>query len=152
MPDMSLESVHAFWHDYDRRILYRIVTSMEGIEMWAADQDPTVEEALLKLGEKLDTATDFEMTSEAPVIKLFANTRMSRALRLMQFLDTLKPGTASKLLIFAEDQTKEAGNKNPYADLFLKRNLAFERLQLLARVFAPERINLVLKALENQSE
>jgi intracellular multiplication protein IcmW len=152
MPDMSLESVHAFWCDYDRRILYRIVTSMEGIEMWAADQDPTVEETILKLGEKLDSITDFEMTNEAPVIKILANIRVSRALRLMQFLDTLKPGTASKLLIFAEDQTKDAANKNPYADLFLKRNLAFERLQLLARVFAPERINLVLKALENHGE
>jgi intracellular multiplication protein IcmW len=73
-------------------------------------------------------------------------------LRLMQFLDVLKPGTASKLLIFAEEQTKDAANKNRYADLFLKRNLAFERLQLLGRVFAPERINLVLKALETNHE
>lgn len=152
MPDMSLESVHAFWHDYDRRILYRIVTSMEGIEMWAADQDPNVEAALSRLGEKLDNVSGVEITNEAPMIKMLANLRISRALRVMQFLDVLQPGTASKLLIFAEDQTKDAGNKNPYADLFLKRNLAFERLQLLARVFAPERINLVLKALENQNE
>lgn len=152
MPDMSLESVHAFWHDYDRRILYRIVTSMEGIEMWAADQDPSVEEALARLGEKLDNVSGVEITNEAPMIKLLANLRISRALRIMQFLDVLQPGTASKLLIFAEDQTKDAENKNPYADLFLKRNLAFERLQLLSRVFAPERINLVLKALENQDE
>lgn len=152
MPDMSLPSVHAFWHDYDRRILYRIVTSMEGIEMWAADQDPSVEESLQKLGEKLDNVSGVEITNEAPMIKMLANLRISRALRIMQFLDVLQPGTASKLLIFAEDQTKDAENKNPYAELFLKRNLAFERLQLLARVFAPERINLVLKALENQNE
>lgn len=77
--------------------------------------------------------------------------RSSRALRLMQFLDVLKPGTASKLLVYAEEQTKD-GKSNPYAELFLKRNLAFERLQLLARVFAPERINLVLKALESNHE
>ncbi len=152
MPDLSLEAVHTFWHDYDKRTLYRIVTSMEGIESWAADQDPKVEEALLRLGTCLDDVNDFELNDEGMVIKLLANLRSGRALRLMQFLDVLKPGTASKLLIYAEENTKDANNKNKYADLFLKRNLAFERLQLLGRVFAPERINLILKALETEHE
>lgn len=152
MPDMSLEAVHSFWHDYDKRTLYRIVTSMEGIETWAADDDPKVEDALMRLGACLDDLSDFEITDEATLIKVLANTRSGRALRLMQFLDVLKPGTASKLLIYAEEQTKDPANKNRYADLFLKRNLAFERLQLLGRVFAPERINLVLKALESNHE
>lgn len=152
MPDMSLDAVHRFWHDYDKRTLYRIVTSMEGIEAWAADQDPAIEQGLIHLGNNLEGLSDFEITDEAVLIKILANTRSSRALRLMQFLDVLKPGTASKLLIYAEEQTKDAANKNRYAELFLKRNLAFERLQLLARVFAPERINLVLKALESNHE
>lgn len=151
MPDLSLEAVHTFWHDYDKRTLYRIVTSMEGIESWAADKDPRVEEALLRLGACLDDVQDFEFNDEASMVKLLANIRSGRALRLMQFLDVLKPGTASKLLIYAEEQTKDE-NKNKYADLFLKRNLAFERLQLLGRVFAPERINLILKALESEHE
>ncbi len=149
---MSIDAVHRFWHDYDKRTLYRIVTSMEGIEAWAADQDPSIEQSLIYLGNQLDTLSEFELTDESVLIKFLANTRTSRALRLMQFLDVLKPGTASKLLIYAEEQTKDAANKNRYAELFLKRNLAFERLQLLARVFAPERINLVLKALESNHE
>lgn len=152
MPDLSQEAVHAFWHDYDKRTLYRIVTSMEGIEDWAADTDPKVDEVLMQLGNRLDEISDFEITDEAVLIKVLANMHSGRALRLMQFLDVLKPGTASKLLIYAEEQTKDVANKNRYADLFLKRNLAFERLQLLGRVFAPERINLVLKALESSDE
>jgi len=152
MPDFSKEAVHAFWHDYDKRTLYRIVTSLEGIENWAADDDPKVEEVLMRLGTALDEIKDFEITDEAILIKILANTHSGRALRLMQFLDVLKPGTASKLLIYAEEQTKDPEHKNKYADLFLKRNLSFERLQLLGRVFAPERINLVLKALESQNE
>lgn len=152
MPDLSIEAVHAFWHDYDRRTLYRIVTSMEGIEEWASDSDPKVNEALNQLGLVLDNMDEVDVQDEGVVIKILVNTRSSRALRLMQFLDVLKPGTASKLLIFAEEQTKDPANKNKYADLFLKRNIAFERLQLLGRVFAPERINLVLKALETSDE
>lgn len=152
MPDLSLESVHAFWHDYDKRTLYRIVTSMEGIEDWAADKDPRVEEALLRLGMLLDEIQDFEIKDEAQIVRLLANLRSGRALRLMQFLDVLKPSTASKLLVYAEEATKDDATKNKFADLFLKRNLSFERLQLLGRVFAPERINLILKALESDNE
>lgn len=152
MPDMSKEAVHQFWHDYDKRTLYRIVTSMEEIEHWAADEDPGVQEVLQRIGEKLDKESDYEITDEATLVKILANLRSAKALRLMQFLDVKKSGTAAKLLMYAEEQTKDPANKNPYADLFLKRNLAFERLQLLGRVFSPERINLVLKALESSHE
>lgn len=152
MPDMSLKAIHGFWHDYDKRTLYRIITSMEGIEEWTADNDPQAEELLLRLGAHLDEITDFEITDEATLIKVLANIKVGRALRLMQFLDALKPGSASKLLVYAEEQSKDPVNKNRYADLFLKRNLAFERLQLLGRIFAPERINLVLRALESNHE
>lgn len=148
MPDFSLEAIHQFWHDYDRRTLYRIVTSLEGIESWAADTDPDVDSILKQLGNALDTIDDFEITDEAAIVKILANIHSSRALRLMQFLDVMKPGSASKLLIHAEENTKDDQPKDKYCELFLKRNLTFERLQLLARVFAPERINLVLKALE----
>lgn len=152
MPDMTRESVHAFWHDYDKRTLYRIVTSMEEIELWTSDDDPAVEAALLRLGERLDSVRNIENIDEATVIKILANTRSARALRLMQFLDTLKPGTAAKLLMYAEEKNKDSSKKDPDAELFLKRNLAFERLQLLTRVFSPERINLVLKGLESSHE
>ncbi len=152
MPDLSLESVHVFWHDYDKKTLYRIVTSMEGIETWASDNDRQVDEALNRLGEALESPGPFEIENEDLLVKILANTRSSRALRLMQFLDTLKPGSASKLLMYAEEQNKDLFRHNQDANLFLKRNLAFEKLQLLVRIFAPERINLVLKALEKIEE
>jgi intracellular multiplication protein IcmW len=152
MPDLSTEAVHQFWYDYDKRVLYRIVTSLEGMETWAVDTDEQVNVLFNQLGQALDSANNIELQEEATLVKILANTHSARAIRLMQYLDAIKPGLASKLLMYAEQQTKEADKKDPYCDLFLKRNLVFERLQLLSRVFAPERINLVLKALENINE
>ena len=152
MPDLSLSSVHTFWHDYDRRILYRIVSSMEAVEEWAGDTDPEVEQLLLQIGDKLDNLTSFDITDEGTIVKILASIRLSRALRLMQFLDIQNPGTASKLLVYAEEQTKSEGQSNPYAKLFLRRNLVFERLQLLGRIFAVERVNLVMRAMEKINE
>ncbi len=152
MPDLSTLGVHQFWYEYDRRILYRIVATLEGQETWVVDQEPSVDEPFIRMGEALEGIRQLDLKDESVIIRILANTHSARAIRFMQYLDAVKPGTASKLLVYAEEKTKEGTEKDYYCDLFLKRNLVFERMQLLSRVFAPERVNLVLKALENFNE
>ncbi|MAZ44741.1 MAG: phosphoesterase [Legionellales bacterium] len=152
MPDLSREAVNIFWCEYDRRTLYRIVTSMEQVENWTLDDITEIDQALSVLGDTLDAHPEAEVEDMDNLIKILANVFSARALRIMQYLDSVKPGTASKILMHAEEVTKDEANANPFARLFLKRNLVFERLQLLARVFAPERVNLVIRALEKENE
>lgn len=154
MPDLHLDSVHAFWDSYDRRILYRVIAAIEQVESWVLDGHPTFEQALIRLGEVLEVTPGFELSEETKFIRILASTHASRALRLLQAMDIAKPGTAPQLLMYAEEASNGSEGKapDPYAKLFLRRNLVFERLQLLARVFAPQRISLVLKAVEQQNE
>jgi intracellular multiplication protein IcmW len=154
MPDLHLDALNAFWDSYDRRTLYRVIVALERVEHWMLDSIPAVEAALIQLGETMDQASDFELTAEVKVVRVLANTRARRALRILQALDMVKPGSASQLLMYAEEASTDAEGKTPdyCAQLFLRRNLVFERLQLLSRVFAPQRISLILKALEQQTE
>jgi len=154
MPDLHLESVHAFWDSYDRRTLYRVIVGLERVEHWVLDGLPAVETALIRLGETMDQGHSVDLVEEAKIIHVLINTRASRALRLLQAMDIAKPGSASQILMFAEEAASNAEGKtpNPFAQLFLRRNLVFERLQLLSRIFANQRVTLVLKALEQQSE
>jgi len=150
MPDLHKEAVHAFWDSYDRRTLYRIVVALEHVEHWALDDDEQVEAGLIRLGEAIDSASDVNLPPEDQIIRILVNTHSTRAFRMLQAIDMAKPGAASQILMHAEEVTKEEEGKqvNPHAKLFLRRNLVFERLQLLSRVFAPQRISLVLNALE----
>ncbi len=149
MPDLHSDAVHAFWDSYDRRTLYRVIVAIERVEHWTLDKDPRVEAALLRLGEVMDQAHDITLDQDAAFVRVLATVSASRALRLLQSLDAAKPGSASQLLMYAEGATgAEASTPDPFAALFLRRNLVFERLQLLSRVFAPQRVSLVLKALE----
>ncbi len=152
MPDLHLDSVHAFWDSYDRRTLYRVIVSIEHVEHWVLDGLPAVEAALIRLGEAMDQGHSVDTTEEAKIIRVLINTRASRALRLLQSMDIAKPGTASQILMFAEEAASNAEGKtpDPLAQLFLRRNLVFERLQLLSRIFANQRVTLVLRALEQQ--
>jgi intracellular multiplication protein IcmW len=145
MPDLSPKAVHRFWHDYKDPMIYRVISFMESVENWTLDGDPKLEAALNRLGETLENIGSIDLQQEDQFIQICAYVKAGRALRLMQCLDTAHPGAASKLLMHAEEVTKGSDDT---PGLFLRRNIVFERLRLLARVFATDRLNMVLKALE----
>jgi intracellular multiplication protein IcmW len=145
MPKLDLTSAHEFWKNYDDPMIYRVISFMETAEDFTLDGNPALEASINKLGEALDSLTSFELGKEDLFIALSSHVKTSRILRLLQAIDTIDPGSASKLLMYAEENNTP---ENAMAGLFLRRNIVFERLRLLSRVFSTERFNLVLKVLE----
>lgn len=149
MPDFSTEGAHDFWRNYDDPMIYRVVAFMEAVERWTVDGDPKVEAALEKMGDALEGVTKFELLKEDNYLQVGCHLKMARLLRILQAIDTAYPGSASRLLMSSEDKSRQ-GDKP--ADLFLRRNIVFERLRLLARIFSQERLSLVTRALEGEDE
>lgn len=147
MPTLDLKGSHEFWKNYDDPMIYRVISFMESAENWTLDGDPALEEAMEKLGQALDELTSFELGKEDQFITLCSHIKTSRILRLLQAIDTIDPGSASKLLMYAEENNNP---ENVMAGLFLRRNIVFERLRLLSRVFGEDRFELVLKILEQE--
>lgn len=145
MPDLSNKAVHKFWFDYPDPMIYRVITFMESAEDWTLDGNPQLEEALKSLGQALDDIGHVDLQEENKFIQIAAYLRAGRTLRLLQCIDTAHPGAASKLLMFAENNTTSTDD---VTGLFMRRNIVFERLRLLGRVFSQERFTNVLKALE----
>jgi intracellular multiplication protein IcmW len=150
MPDLSHKGSHLYWKHYQDPMIYRVLSFMESVEQWTKDGDPALEATLKQLGEEIDDLDKVDLDKlghQALFIRLGNHLGMSRTLRLLQALDTTHPGSAAKLLIHAEETST---NPEDEAGLFLRRNIAFERLRLLARVFSTDRLSLVLKALEGE--
>lgn len=145
MPKLDLEASHEFWKNYDDPMIYRVIAFMETAEGWTLDGNPELEKVIADLGAAMDELTSFELGKENQFVTLCAHIKSSRILRLLQAIDTIDPGSASKLLMYAEENNTP---ENTMAGLFLRRNIVFERLRLLARVFSQERLNMVLQALE----
>lgn len=148
MPNLDLPSSHEFWKNYDDPMIYRVIAFMETAEDWTLDGNPSLEEAVRAFGENLDKLSRFELSKEEQFVALCAHIKTSRILRILQAIDTIEPGSASKVLMYAEENNTP---DNLMAGLFLRRNIVFERLRLLARVFSPERFELVLKAMEHEN-
>ena len=148
MPDLSHKAVHQFWYDYQDPIIYQVISFMESVEDWTVDGDPSLEANLKKLGNALEDIGNIDLKQEDAMINLVTHIRTGRGLRLLMCLDTAYPGAAAKVLMHAEETTK---SDTDMAGIFLRRNIVFERLRLLGRVFAPDRFKLVLKTLEEGS-
>jgi len=150
MTDLSTEGVRRFWRHYEDPMIYRVVSFMESVENWTLDGDEGLEQQLNELGEQLDDIGKVnldELGQQDLFIRLADAIKTGRALRLLQALDIAHPGSASKLLMYAEEISQSPDDP---AGLFLRRNIVFERLRLLARVFAQPRLTLILKALEGE--
>lgn len=150
MPDLSHEASAQYWFEYVDPMIYRVITFMESVEDWTSDGDPELEETLNRLGKELDDIEKLDMSSlsqEDIFIRIVGNIKSGRGLRLLQAIDTVHPGSASRILIHAEETS--TGSHDP-AGFFLKRNIVFERLRLLARVFSEYRLKLVSRALEGE--
>lgn len=147
MPALDLPAAHDFWKNYQDPMIYRVIAFMESVEGWTLDGSPELENAIAAFGNNLDKITRFELSKEEQFVALCAHIKTSRILRILQAIDTIDPGSASKVLMYAEENNSP---ENPMAGLFLRRNIVFERLRLLSRVFAADRFELILKALEQE--
>ena len=147
MSMLDLKSSHEFWKNFEDPMIYRVIAFMETVEGWTKDGDPNLEAKMNLLGDELEKLSTFELEKEEQFVTLCAHIKSSRILRLLQAIDTIDPGSASKLLMYAEEHNSP---DDIMANLFLRRNIVFERLRLLARVFSSERMDMVLKVLEQE--
>lgn len=148
MPDLSHEASAEYWFNYLDPTIYRVITFMESVEDWTLDGNPEFEAAMTQLGKELDDIEKLDMNAlaeEEKFIRIVGNIKTGRGLRLLQAIDVAHPGSASRVLIHAEETSLSSYDPAGY---FLKRNIVFERLRLLSRVFCQYRLKLVLRALE----
>jgi intracellular multiplication protein IcmW len=147
MPSLDLAGAHEFWKNYEDPMIFRVIAFMESVENWTLDGNAELEATIKTIGDELDKLSRFELGKEENFITLCAHLKTSRILRLLQAIDTIDPGSASKVLMYAEENNTP---DNLLAGLFLRRNIVFERLRLLTRVFSPQRFELILKAMEQE--
>ncbi len=145
MPNLSHQAVHQFWEKFDDPFIYRVISFMEATEEWSLDSNPSLEQALEKFGKSLDDINNIDLKSPEDILKIITFIKTGRGLRILMCLDTAYPGAAAKVIMHAEEITKS--EKDP-AGFFLRRNVVFERLRLLSRVFSEERMELLQKSLE----
>ena len=146
MPDLSYKGCQKFWSEYSDQNVYKVTSFMECSEDWTIDteENEELEKAIANLGKTLDKVGKVEIKDPESLIEIIAYLKISRLLRILQAVDSANPGAASKILLKAEELSK----KSKAAEVFLHRNVIFERLRLLSRIFSAERIQTIQSAIE----
>tara|TARA_B100001989_G_C24434729_1_gene410872 strand:+ start:319 stop:759 length:441 start_codon:yes stop_codon:yes gene_type:complete len=144
MADISLSGAHEFWSAFQDATVYRVIVLLESVEQAYFDGNPDYEDAMQKLGDVLGIMQPGDDLKDRDVmLDVLAYTKTSRYLRILQALDEATPGAASRVIGAAEKS--KLNNKS--AQLFLKRNIVFERYRLMPRVMSSERLEMVVAAL-----
>ena len=145
MSDFSLAASHDYWLRFKDQSVYKIILAMESVEdEWTIANDEVLEENLDNFSNYIELVSGNELKDLDKIIEIISHLKISQTLRILQFLDEVTPGSAAKVLEHAE----RTSSKNKAAEVFLSRNVVFERLRLLFRILAPERLSLVQSAIE----
>jgi len=150
MPDLSHQASSEYWNAYPDPSIYRVIMFLESVESWTLDGSPGIEEALHALGQELDNIASIDINKlgqSAAFVDIVGNIKTGRGLRVLQALDVIHPGSASRILMYAEENTL---SPHDAAGFFLKRNITFERLRLLSRAFSESRLKMIQMALERE--
>ncbi len=147
MPDLSYKACQKFWAEYTDQDVYKVTSFMECSEDWTIDSEPNddLEKAIANLGKTLDKTGKIEINDPLSLIEIIAYLKITRLLRVLQAVDSANPGAASKILLKAEELSKQS----KAAEVFLHRNVVFERLRLMTRAFSADRIQKIQTALED---
>ena len=144
MADISLRAAHAFWSEFQDPTVYRAIVLLETVEQRYYDGDEVYEAAMQQLGDALgQMRPGDDLKNRDVMLDVLAYTKTSRYLRILQALDEATPGAASRVIGAAEKSKLDHRG----AQLFLKRNIIFERYRLMPRVLAAERLDLIVSAL-----
>ena len=141
MPDLSRESTLDFWMTFMGGSVSPIIEFIEHSEEWINIED---EAALSQLGQHLDTLSSESSLSELDYVRVCAKLYLSQKLRIMQILDSVSPGFATKMI----DSAQNNASDDPLAKAFLQRNLIFERMRIMRRIFASDRVQLIQRLYE----
>ena len=144
MPSLDLNSSRTFWTHYMNGSVKDIIAFLESKEHDLSGNIPEILSLLEDLGNELDDAKDMSKIKMLDLIKVASLTHMSQKLRLMQCVDTIEPGTATRMISYAESFAET----DPYAKRFLERNTIFERVRILQRVYQPSRLELLMSLYE----
>ena len=146
MSTFNLANSHNYWYNFKDQSIYKVVLIMESIEAdWSIDNNnEKVDNSLDVLAKCIDNLNKIDFKNPEKITKAIAHLKISQLLRILQSLETILPSAAASILDYAEKNQ----NSDPYAKVFLSRNVVFERLRLLSRIIAPERLSLIQSALE----
>ena len=139
MVDISLKASHEYWRQFPDSSVYQVILLLEKVEKSFYDGQGSYEDAMDKLGDAIDLMNTQPLKDNSAVLEVLAYTKTSRYLRILQGMDNINPGSASKVIQAAE-QSKPDQKAH---QLFLRRNIYFERYRLLKRVLSKQRLDMM---------
>lgn len=148
MSKFRVETIEQYWKQFPNPDTYQIIKSMESVENWTFDNHQELEKMFVQLDQHFDTFKThsiLELDHKETLILMLIRVKIGLALYFLHELDQKYPGIIAELIEYAQDHCHQI---NDAMSIFLRRCIVFERLLTIKKVFSTERINTIIKILE----
>lgn len=147
--DLSTEATVAYFEELDPQ-LGAAVKSMESVESWTKDRHAEVQNALQKFADKVNDREDDEISPEMQqkLIILLGYISTGKAIKLLMWIEQSLPNFVAKTLAEAQMLSVLDKLNEDSCRLFVERFYVLERLHMLSRIFAEERLRTIQKVLK----
>lgn len=146
--DLSAESAFAFFTERDPG-LAKAIQGMESCESWTRDRVESVQSALQSLADRVDEFDFDNLPNDLHnrIIILFGYISSGKAIKLLMWIDQCSPNFVARTLAEAQMLAVIDKPNQEASRLFIERFEVLERLNMLSRVFAEDRLILVERVL-----
>lgn len=145
---LSSDDVKRRWGMEDLRLATTLMV-MDSVESWTFDDNPDIEAKIKSLCDNLEAKGNEKLIGAAShdFLLLLAYMSTTRALHILSVMDSKFSGSGLRLVQKAVELT----NRDPEfteGSLMVERLETLRRIRSLNRIFAPARLRLVMKVLE----
>lgn len=149
MINLTTKGINEFWDNYPDDEIKKIIYKMDSIEKWSQDSNENIPQKLEELSKKLSNITKQKidtLINDDNFLYLLVNLKSSTSFRVMYYIDSISPGSASTLLSRAELSFSDISH--PLSN-FVLRNISFERMRIVHRVFGDKRSQMIKNLIES---
>lgn len=147
MLNLKRSIVTDFWKKTDPR-MSKILSIMENVEHWVADDSEAVNNAICEMGKKLNGTSKKTLASiTEELVFMMAYMGSSKFFRLLKWMDETHPGLSVHYIMEAKNLQEEWAP----AKLMVDRVQTVNSLQLMGKVFAPSRTRLIDRLLKDEA-
>lgn len=146
--DMSTAGARAFFAERSPSLEQAII-GMESCESWTRDRFQSVQAALQNFADRVEEFDMQDLPAELHnrLIVLLGYITSGKAIKLLMWIEQSSPNFVARTLAEAQALAVLDKVNEEAARLFIERFEALERLDMLSRIFAEERLVIVQRVL-----
>lgn len=150
--NLATKDVHEYLLENLQPDIFKLVLGIENRETHVYDKEPEFADLLTSISNNIDNLANLDLENSQvcdDLITFLAHLSLGKIIRCLDYIDEIDYHFTNNLINYAKEHSKEPTD---IYNLFLEKNIIFEKIQIVSRTFHNDRFKEILDAMEELEE